>query len=159
MSGIPMPYTRGPMIKDAPDHHDAELVLKLYDLRREASMRVARTALTGDFWPTSSEEAIAIVKPDHPHNLHFRQFTGYWEIAYSMARYGIVNPDYLADTSGEGLFVYAKFEPYLANLRQAGSPRYFLNTEWIATQCEMGRALMTSMRPRIAQMTAARRSA
>jgi hypothetical protein len=157
MTGMPIPHGRGPMIKDAPDHHDADLVLKLYDLRREASMRVARTGLTAEFWPATAEDAIAIVKPDHPHNLHFRQFTGYWEMAYSMARHGIVNPDYLAETSGEGLFVYAKFEPWLKELRTAGSPRYFLNTEWLATHCEMGRTLMSGMRPRIAQMTAARR--
>ncbi len=159
MTGMPVPRTRSPMIKDSPDHHDADLVLKLYDMRREATMRVARSALTGDFWPTSAEETIAIVKPEHPHNLHFRQCTGYWEIAYSMARYGIVNPDYLADTSGEGLFVFAKFEPYLEELRKAGSPRYFLNTEWLATQCEMGRSIMAGLRPRIVQMTAARRGA
>jgi hypothetical protein len=159
MTGMPIPQPRGPMIKDAPDHHDAELVLQLYDLRREALMRAARAGMASEFWPVSAEEAVAIVQPDHPHNLHFRQFTGYWEMAYSMARHGIVNPDYLAETSSEGLFVYAKFEPYLAQLRQAGSPRYFHNTEWLATQCEMGRTLMAALRPRIAKMTAARRGA
>lgn len=159
MTGIPIPHPRGALIKDAPDHHDAELVLRLYDLRREALMRAARTALTSEFWPASAAEAAAVLRPDHPHNVHFRQFTGYWEMAYGMARHGIVNPDYLAETSSEGLFVFAKFERWLVELRQAGSPRTFFNTEWIATECEMGRSLMASLRPRIAGMAAARRGA
>ena len=66
MTGIPMPHSRGPMIKDAPDHHDAELVLRLYDLRREASLREARRFITSEFWPTSAAELVAISRSDHP---------------------------------------------------------------------------------------------
>ena len=41
------------MSKTTPDHHDAELVLKVYDLRREATTRQSRAAINGQFWPKS----------------------------------------------------------------------------------------------------------
>src|SRR5438552_2616505 len=51
MSGFPIPRTRGAMIKDAPDHYDAELLLRLYDLRREPLLHESRRFLTAEFWP------------------------------------------------------------------------------------------------------------
>jgi hypothetical protein len=140
MTGMPIPRART-AIKDAPDHHDAELVLRLYDLRREAKMREARSYLGGQFWPKSAADVLALAGPDHPQNVFWRQVIGYWEMAYGMAKHGIVNPDYLAESASEGLFFFAKVQPWLAELRSQHSPRAFLNTEWIATECSAGRAL------------------
>lgn len=159
MTGIPVPRTRGAMIKDSPDHHDADLVLRLYDLRREATMRDSRQFMTAEFWPGSAEELMAVTKPDHPGNTAFRQVAGYWAMAYGLARHGIVNPDYLAENSGEGLFIFAKVHPWLAELRAASSPRAFRNAEWIATQCDEGRELFAYFRQRVDQALAARRGA
>jgi hypothetical protein len=159
MSGISIPRARGPMIKDAPDHHDADLVLRLYDLRRESKMREARAFMAGEFWPAGAEEAVALAKHDHPKNALYRQFFGYWEMAYGMARHGIVNPDYLVEFASEGLFVFAKVHAWVEQIRAVGGPRTFRNTEWIATECEMGRVMMTELRPRIEQIRAARRGA
>jgi hypothetical protein len=156
---LPVPRTRNAMIKDSPDHHDAELVLRLYDLRREGTMRDSRRYLAAEFWPRSADELLAVTKPDHPGNTAFRQVIGYWEMAYSLARHGIVNPDYLAETSGEGLFVFAKVQPWLAELRAAGSPKTLRNTEWISTQCEEGRERFAYFRQRVEKALAARRGA
>jgi len=71
MTGI-MPRPRGPMIKDAPDHHDADLVLRLYELRREATMREARRYLATEFWPAVPADLLAVTKPDHPGHTPFR---------------------------------------------------------------------------------------
>lgn len=155
---IPMPRPRGASIKDAPDHHDAELLLRLYDLRREALLREARRFLTAEFWPASAEELLLITKPEHPQSAAFRQVTGYWEMAYGMARHGIMNPDYLAEYAGEGLFVLAKVHPWLAELRERTTPHALTNTEWIATQCEVGRTSFAYYRQRVEKALAARRS-
>ena len=156
---IPMPRPRGTLIKDSPDHHDAELLLRLYDLRREAVLREARRFLTGEFWPTSAEEFFAITQPEHPQNTSFRQVVGYWEMAYGMARHGIMNPDYLAEYAGEGLFVFAKIHPWLSELRERTTPQAFANTEWIATQCDTGRTLFAYFRQRVERSLAARKGA
>ena len=60
-------------LKEYPDHHDAELVLKLYELRREDVMRASRTLVISTFLPTSLEDVIAVTKGDHPLNAAFRQ--------------------------------------------------------------------------------------
>jgi hypothetical protein len=156
---IPVPRARGAMIKDSPDHHDADLVLRLYDMRREVVLRESRRYLAAEFWPRGADELLAITKADHPGNAAFRQVAGYWEMAYGLARHGIVNPDYLAENAGEGIFLFAKIQPWLAELRATSSPRTLRNTEWISTQCEEGRELFAYFRQRVEKALAARRGA
>lgn len=137
------------MPKDYPDHHDAELVLKLYDLRREATMRESRSAINGQFWPTSWDETVAITKADHPLNAAWRQTSTYWEMVYSLAKHGIVHADFLMESAGEGLFLFAKVEPYLERLREL-SPHAFRNAEWITANCETGKRVLNGFRQRVA---------
>ena len=136
--------------KDLPDHHDAELILKAYDLRREPVMRESRHALTAEYWPRSAEEAVAPTTPGHPLNGAFRQVTGYWEMIYGMARHGIVHADYLVENSGEGLFFFVRVEPFLAEIRAATSPHAFESTLWASRETEVGRRMMEGLRSRFA---------
>ena len=63
---------------------DAEIILKLYELRTEAVMREARAWMTGDFWPATAEEFFAVAgDPKHPHNAHYRQVITYWAVSYT----------------------------------------------------------------------------
>lgn len=142
-------------MKNAPDHHDAELVLRLYDLRREPVMRESRNALNATFWPKSWDDVVALTKPDHPMNAAWRQTSSYWEMAYGMARHGIVNAEYFVESNGEGLLLYAKILPWLPNLREM-SPFAFSNAEWIAESTERGRALVGLFRKRIEATTASK---
>lgn len=137
------------MLKEAPDHFDADLLLKIYDLRREEVMRESRNAINRDYWPRSADDALALLRPDHPLNRAWRQTTGYWEMVYSMARNGVVHADFLAENNGEGIFLFARAEPYLDALRQATSPRTLRNSEWIATQTETGRTILEVFRARV----------
>jgi hypothetical protein len=137
------------MPKEQPDHHDAELVLKLYDLRREAVMRESRNGIGAKFWPTSYEDFLAVTKADHPLNAAFRQVSTYWEMAYSFARHGIVNADFLIENTTEGLFLYAKVRPFLERFRRESSPLAFRNAEWISTQCDEGRQRFDMVQQRV----------
>ena len=146
-----------PIAKDFPDHHDAELVLKTYELRREATLREARRMIATEFWPKSLDDLLAIAKWDHPQNPLFRQFTGYWELVYGMARHGIVHAEYLAESSGgEGLMFLAKVDPFLEEFRKAAGPWFLRNTEWIATNTEAGRELFARLKGRVSQLAPAR---
>ena len=144
------------MPKDYPDHHDAELVLRLYELRREAVMRESRKMITTQFLPRSYDELMAVTRFEHPMNAAFRQTTSYWEMAFGMARHGIIHADYLAEHTGEGLLLFAKVHPYLGAYRKDVSPRGFLGAEWVATQCEMGRTIFAAMQARVKKQTEAR---
>jgi hypothetical protein len=160
MTGMPIPRTRsgGALIKDAPDHHDAELVLRLYELRREATMREARRFLNSEFWPTSAEQMMELTRADHPQSAALRQVASYWEMAYGMAKHGIVNPDYLVENADEGLYLLAKVHPWLAEYRAGAYPKGFQNAEWIATQCEAGRASFAMFRDLVAKRAAGRKA-
>jgi hypothetical protein len=137
------------VLKEAPDHHDADLVLKMYELRRDGVMRESLDVIDAKFWPRTEAEALAITTVDHPLNSAFRQAASYWEMVYGMARSGIVPPDFLVENNEEGLLLFARMEPYLAALRQAGSPRSFRNAEWVARSCATGQTLMENYRARV----------
>lgn len=144
------------MLKETPDHFDADLVLKIYDLRREEVMRESRNAINRDYWPRNAEEALAVLRPDHPLNRAWRQTSTYWEMVYSMARNGVVHADFLAENNGEGLLLYARVEPYLDALRQATSPRSFRNAEWVAKETETGRTIADTFRARVQKILASK---
>ncbi|MEP6571678.1 MAG: hypothetical protein ABJD11_03250 [Gemmatimonadota bacterium] len=144
------------MLKESPDHHDADLILKIYDLRREAVMRESRSGMNNNYWPRSAEEAVAVIKNDHPLNAAYRQTMGYWEMVYGMARHGVVHSDFLAENNGEGFFLYARVEPFLAQIREASSPRAFMNTQWIVENSASAGRMMELTRQRVARLLKAR---
>lgn len=142
------------MQKDYPDHHDADLVLKLYDLRREPVMRESRDAIRRQFLPRSAADVLAVAQREHPLNAAFRQVSTYWEMVFGMGRHGIIEPNFLAENSGEGLVLFAKVEPFLGDYRATAGPRAFRNAEWMATQCETGREMFAGVRDRVARQRA-----
>jgi hypothetical protein len=110
-----------------PNHADADLALRLYDLRREHELRKARR-LIGDLSTGGWEDVHAVMDWDHKENAHFRQATSYWEMAASFVNRGVLHPDVYLDTCGEGLFTYTAFKPHLAKIRET-SPRFLVQTE------------------------------
>jgi hypothetical protein len=144
------------MHKTTPDHHDAELLIKVYDLRREAVMRESRRAILRDFWPKTWDDVQAVLKPEHPLNSAYRQTATYWEMVYSIARHGIVHAGFWLENNGEGLFLLAKVEPFLPQIRAAGQPTAFRNAEWVARDCPDGQPVYERIKARVAQMAAAR---
>ena len=143
--------SRDARLKEHPDHHDAELVLRVYELRREPVMRESRHAINTKFWPKSWEDVQEVMKLDHPLNAAFRQTSTYWEMVYAMARHGVVHADFLLESNGEGLLLFARIKPFLARYREATNPLSFRNAEWIATSCEMGRLRMAAFDARVAR--------
>lgn len=98
---------------------DAEIILKLYQLRTEAVMRQARAWMAGEFWPNTVEEFFAVVQnPADPHNAYFRQVTSYWEMAAAMVLHGAVSAELFVDCNGEGFFILAKFAHILDGIRE-----------------------------------------
>jgi hypothetical protein len=139
------------MSKELPDHHDAELVIKLYDLRREPVMREARTAING-WLPRSWEELAAVTQPSHPMNAAWRQVSSYWEMVYSMGRHGIVHGDFFVENNAEGLILFTKVAPYLERFRKEFSPTAFRNAEWAATETAAGKQRFAMFQKRIEAM-------
>ena len=97
---------------------DAEIILRLYELRTEAEMRKARAWVMGEFWPTSAEEFYAVAEnTTDPHNAWLRQVISYWEMAATMVLHGAVSAELFVDCNGEGFFLLAKFAHILDGIR------------------------------------------
>ena len=144
------------MAKDHPDHHDAEIVMRLYDLRREAVMRESRDAINSQFWPRGFDDVLAVTRRDHELNRPFRQVSTFWEMAYGMVKHGIVNAEYFLESNGEGFFLFSKIQPYLEAYRREVSALAFRNAEWVAVQCPPGKTLFANIQARVAKLAEAR---
>jgi hypothetical protein len=103
---------------------DAELVLRLYELRREETLRKARRFLVFEFNPKTVEE-LRVVSRDtkSEHNPYWRQALTYWEMAASLVLRGALDADLFLDSSVEGILIYAKFHHFHAETeKQSGNP-------------------------------------
>ena len=136
------------MSRKNPDASDADIVLKLYDLRREKVMRESRNAMFG-FTPKTWDEMAAILQPAHPQNAAYRQVSSYYEMAYGLARHGAVNAELLAESTVEGLILYAKVRPFLARLRAEQSPFAFANAEWMVKKSKHAKARFALIQERV----------
>jgi hypothetical protein len=103
---------------------DAELVLKLYELRREETLRKARRFLVFDFNPKTLEELRAVSRDTKSEkNPYWRQAISFWEMAASFVLRGAIDPDLFLDSSVEGILLYAKFHHFHAETeKQSGNP-------------------------------------
>ena len=144
------------MSKEHPDHHDAEIAFRAYELRREPVMRESRNAINRDFWPKSFAEVMAVTKADHPLNAAWRQTNTYWEMVYGTVKHGIVNADYFMESAGEGMFLFARVAPYLEELRRDVSPVAFQNAEWVAKNTAVGQRMFAMFSARVQKMLAAK---
>jgi hypothetical protein len=113
---------------------DAEIILRLYELRTEAVMRQARAWVTGEFWPTTAEQYAAVAaNPADPHNAWLRQVLSYWEMAAAMVLHGAVSAELFVDCNGEGFFLLAKFAPILNAIREK-NPGFLMKTEELVSR-------------------------
>ena len=113
-----------------PTAADAEVCMKLYDLRRESEMRKARNWFTG--WQPQSYDDFQKVSTDFgsQENSWFRQVISFWEMAASLPLSGAVNSDLFIHWNGEMVFTYVKLKPFLADIRsQLKSPEFLSSME------------------------------
>jgi hypothetical protein len=131
-------------------HHDAELILKLYELRREPVMREARNWFF-TFNPQKPEDFLDAVTSDKSN--YFRMVTSYWDMAASLVNNGAIDPQMFNDANGEHLFVYSKMAPFLADLRREnGNPDYLAHLEKVVKQIPNYEQKLTALRARIGKM-------
>ena len=119
-------------MSNTPTTADAELIVKLYDLRREAEIRKARNWWLG-FWPESAADILKIATAlGSQENAWLRQVGGYWEMAASFVLHGTLNRELFLEPSfsGEMFVIYGKVEPFVKEVREKmQSPNIFGNVE------------------------------
>jgi hypothetical protein len=110
-------------------YEDAQLILRLFELRREEKMRKARDWFSFKFFPKTLDDFKVIQDPSAPENSYFRMVTSYWDMAASFIVQGVLSPELFVESGGEMLFVWAKVEEFMPQLRQGFSPHYLANIE------------------------------
>ena len=139
-----------------PTAADAQLILQLYDLRREAEMRKARNWWFTGFWPRSADDFLKIAStPGTTENNWLRQVTGYWSMAASFVLHGALNADLFLQpaVSGEMFIVLAKVHPFLKDLREkSGDPHMFGTIEKVIMSSKYGRERFKFMLKRVEVM-------
>ncbi|HJR07460.1 MAG TPA: hypothetical protein VJ842_09400 [Pyrinomonadaceae bacterium] len=103
---------------------DVNIILRLYELRREETMRKARDWFTTDFNPESTQDLLAVmVNKDNP---AYRMVSTYWDMAAAFVNHGAVDEQLFNDIHFEHIAVYAKIQPFLAEFRALTNAPYYL---------------------------------
>jgi len=122
---------------------DAQLILKLYELRREPEMRKARNWWMTDFWPKNADDFLKVAwAMGSQENNWLRQVAGYWGMTASLVLQGALSYELFLrpSSSGEMFVMFGKVHPFLADLREKlGDPEVFLDVEKVITHTKWGR--------------------
>ena len=139
---------------------DAQLILKLYELRREPEMRKARNWWMTEFWPDSADDFLKIaMNLGSQENNWLRQAAGYWGLAASLVLQGALNADLFLrpSCSGEMFFIFGKVHPFLKEIREKlGDPEVFRDVEKVIMSTKWGQERLKFVLKRIETWRAAR---
>ncbi|HVI11083.1 MAG TPA: hypothetical protein VND65_22565 [Candidatus Binatia bacterium] len=135
---------------------DAQLIMQLYDLRREPEMRKARHWWLTAFWPESADDFLKVAtNMGSQENNWLRQVASYWSMASSFVLHGALNGDLFIQpaVSGEMFIVLAKVHPFLKEAREKlGDPHFMRNIESVIGGSKFGRERLKFMIQRVETM-------
>ncbi len=128
-------------------HEEADLILKLYDLRREATMRQARDWYFREFNPKSLADIKATFFSEH--SGHLRMVMSYWDMVAALVNHGAISIELFNDTVGEHYGVFAKVEPFLAEMRATFGQQMLASLEKLIDTTPNGRQRLAEMKQRL----------
>ena len=115
-------------------YDDVGLILRLYDMRREARLREGRAWFTGNFKPKTMEEATKLLPPGSNENASLRMVVTYWEMVASFITSGVLNQDLFFQSGRELLFVWERIRDLVPHMREMyKDPNWLKNLETVAT--------------------------
>lgn len=113
-----------------PTYDDVNLILRLYDMRREEKLRTARDWFVRNFKPKTFEEMGQLVPMGSQENAYYRQVSTYWEMVASFLVSGVLNHEIFFQSGRELLLCYVRIKPILPALREfVGNPAELRNLE------------------------------
>ncbi len=134
-------------------YESATLLIRLYELRREPTMREARGWYARSFNPSTVDDVVQALSG--PNSAHFRMVTSYWEMAASFVNHGAIDEAMFVDANGEHLVVFAKIEPFLTEYRaRMGMPTYLASLEKLVMKTPDMAPRLASIRDRFRALAA-----
>ena len=126
-------------------YESATLLIRLYELRREPTMREARSWFSREFNPNTMDDVMAVLMG--PNSGHFRMVSGYWDMCAWFVMNGAIDEQMYNDANGEQLGVFAKMEPFLTEYRaRSGSPKYLSQLEQVVMRRPGAQEQLASIR-------------
>jgi hypothetical protein len=116
-------------------YDDANLLLRLYDIRREPKMREARAWFVANFKPKTLAEVQELCAPGSENNARMRMVVSYWDMAASFITAGVLNPELFFVNNREMLVVWLRVHHVIAEMRAAyKEPTFWENLETVGQQ-------------------------
>lgn len=129
----------------------ADLILKLYDLRREPVMREARSWIVSFSPETAADVMRAVIEPET--SAKFRMVTSYWNMAASFVHHGAIDEEMFNEAAGEHILIYSKLEPFIEEIRQMmGNPSFLKNLENLVMNMPDAKQMLASRREMMKKM-------
>jgi hypothetical protein len=111
-------------------YEDVNLILRLYDMRREEKLRAARAWFAANFKAKTVAEMNALCAPGTEANAFFRQSTSYWDMVASFITAGVLNQELFFQSGRELLFFWLRLKPIVKEYRETNkTPKMFANLE------------------------------
>lgn len=124
-------------MREPPDHYDADLLLRLYDLRREAKLRAAREWFAREFQANNMEEFSRLCPRGSENHTHFRMVVSYWDMAASIVNNRLIKEDFFFENTSEFFLVWERVKSLAPAMREnLKDPFYWSNLEKIAGRFE-----------------------
>lgn len=121
-----------------PTYDDANLILRLYEMRREERMREARAWFTANFRPKKWEELATLVPPGSHENASYRMVISYWDMVASFIVTGVLSRELFFQSGRELLLVHERLRHVLPGIREAyKDPAYLANLEQVGHEMAM----------------------
>ncbi|HEY0428631.1 MAG TPA: hypothetical protein VGC76_12695 [Pyrinomonadaceae bacterium] len=133
----------------------ADLIMKLYELRREDTMREARKWFIS-FFPESTQDVMQVMV-DERSSAFYRMVVTYWDMAAGFVNHGAIDEEMFLDSNGECIVVFSKIEPFLEELRQIlGSQKYLRNLETLIMKMPDAKEMLAARREQMKRWMQAR---
>ena len=121
-------------------NEQVNLMLRLYEERREPKLREARDWFSANFYVKNADDLTRVCPPGSKENLYMRMVLGYWEMVASIVNRGLIDEEFFFESNGEQWVVFEQVKPVLAAWRAMfSSPNFLANLEKLCNHLEAWR--------------------
>jgi len=115
-------------------NEQVNLMLRLYEDRREPRLREARDWFSANFHVKTADDLMRVCPPGSKENTYMRMVLGYWEMVASIVNRGLIDEDFFFESNGEQWAVWEQVKPVIVAWRAMFSSPHFLGN--LETQCQ-----------------------
>lgn len=117
-----------------PVHADAELLLRLYEIRRDPELRQARKWFLTEFKPAGWADIKSRYLSHTDEDRWFRMTTSYWEMVGTLVNRAVLHEELFFDHTGEDIVTWERCKSWIADARSDIRPTYLYQFERLVAE-------------------------